>query len=262
MLEQTPLVLLHTWGGDARTWGPAAALLAAGAGRPVIAVDLPGHGSRRAEPFSLGVATAAVDVAISAAATGSTVAGVDLVGAGLGAAIAHAYTRSVAGPRAAPVRSLTLAGFPPVTGAEAEQRLRQTRARLAAVDADSFAAEYVARTLRTTDDDRRRLLRDPMAATSPQTLLATLETTLYWDRAAPSAGGSHRVPTLVLRGAHDDRVSESAATGLATMLGGTASAVPNAGHVAYLDEPQAFAEAIVAFHASVADRSTIDAKLT
>ncbi|WP_329101916.1 alpha/beta hydrolase [Micromonospora sp. NBC_01699] len=262
MSEPTSIVLLHTWGGDARTWGPVLPFLDMGPGRRLVVPDLPGHGSRRAESFTLDAATAAVDAAISGTATGSTAAGVDLVGAGLGAAIALAYTRSVAGTHPARVRSLTLAGFPPVTGAEAEERLRHTRTRLAAIGAATFAAGYVAQTLRTAAADRRRLLCEAMAATSAETLVATLATTLDWDRADPPGDSGHRLPTLVLRGADDDRVSEAAATRLAAALGGTARAVPDAGHVAYLDEPRAFAAAIVAFHASVANGSTIDARLT
>ncbi|MEU9750911.1 hypothetical protein AB0E17_35230, partial [Streptomyces niveus] len=49
----TPLLLLHTWGGDATTWAPALGHLGAG-GRHLTAPDLPGHGARAAEPFTVG----------------------------------------------------------------------------------------------------------------------------------------------------------------------------------------------------------------
>lgn len=119
-----PLLLLHTWGGDAATWDPALRHLGAG-GRHLKALDLPGHGARAAEPFTV---DGAVGTALSASAGGSEdtdrpvdsaesqdVGGaedvlrpVDVVGSGLGALVALALAQR----HPDRVRSLTLVGFP------------------------------------------------------------------------------------------------------------------------------------------------------
>ncbi|WP_329387955.1 alpha/beta fold hydrolase [Streptomyces sp. NBC_01716] len=113
----TPLLLLHTWGGSAATWGPALGHLGAG-GRHLKALDQPGHGARASEPFT-------VDGAVEGASAYADGAGsVDVVGSGLGALVALALAQR----HPDRVRSLTLVGFPPAGGAEAARRPAHTRA--------------------------------------------------------------------------------------------------------------------------------------
>ncbi|WP_330175945.1 alpha/beta hydrolase [Streptomyces sp. NBC_01498] len=269
----TPLLLLHTWGGDAGTWAPALRHLGA-AGRHSEAPDLPGHGARAAEPFTVdGAVTAALSAAGAAAGAtdgaappyedetgsetrdpdkgagaegGETYADgarpVDVVGSGLGALVALTLAQRHPGR----VRSLTLVGFPPAEGPEAARRPADTLAALERDGTDLFARNYVDSTLLSADPGHRELLRRAMAATRPEVLLGSLRATLDWRshaRAAPLA-----VPCLVLRGARDHRVAAPAADALAEQLGGVSAVVPGAGHVAYLDEPAAFAAALTDFH--------------
>ncbi|MFC9744744.1 alpha/beta fold hydrolase [Streptomyces niveus] len=233
----TPLLLLHTWGGDATTWAPALGHLGAG-GRHLTALDLPGHGARAAEPFTV---DGAVDAALSAYGTGAA-GPVDVVGAGLGALVALALTER----HQDRVRSLTLVGFPPADGAEAARRPADTRAALERDGTAVFARNYVDSTLLSADPDHRDLLRRAMAGTRPEVLLDSLRATLGWR--AHTSATALAPPCRVLRGARDHRVAAGAADALAGQLGGTAAVVPGAGHVAYLDEPAAFAAALTAFH--------------
>lgn len=233
----TPLLLLHTWGGSAATWAPALGHLGAG-GRHLTALDLPGHGSRAAEPFTVDGAVGAALSAYDTEAAGP----VDVVGAGLGALVALVLTER----HQDRVRSLTLVGFPPADGAEAARRPADTRAALERDGTAVFARNYVDSTLLSADPDHRDLLRRAMAGTRSEVLLDSLRATLGWrshTSAAPLA-----LPCRVLRGARDHRVAAGAADALAGQLGGTAAVVPGAGHVAYLDEPAAFAAALTAFH--------------
>lgn len=253
-----PLLLLHTWGGDAATWGPAVRHLGAD-GRHLKALDLPGHGARGAEPFTV---DGAVDTALSAYAEGSedtTGSGdsvrpvdttgpenatgpVDAVGSGLGALVALALAQR----HPDRVRSLTLVGFPPAGGAEAARRPADTRAALERDGAAIFARNYVDSTLLSADPAHRDLLRGSMAGTRPEVLIDSLRATLGWtEHTGPGPLG---LPCLVLRGARDHRVPAAAAEALAERLGGRGAVVPGAGHVAYLDEPEAFADALTAFH--------------
>ncbi|WP_381798723.1 alpha/beta fold hydrolase [Streptomyces niveus] len=253
-----PLLLLHTWGGDAATWDPALRHLGAG-GRHLKALDLPGHGARAAEPFTV---DGAVGTALSASAGGSEdtdrpvdsaesqdVGGaedvlrpVDVVGSGLGALVALALAQR----HPDRVRSLTLVGFPPAGGAEAARRPADTRAALNRDGAALFARNYVDSTLLSADPAHRDLLRRSMAGTRPEVLIDSLRATLGWT--AHARPGPLGLPCQVLRGARDHRVPAAAADALAERLGGGSAVVPGAGHVAYLDEPEAFATALAAFH--------------
>ncbi|MFC8077087.1 alpha/beta fold hydrolase [Streptomyces sp. NPDC057307] len=230
----TPLLLLHTWGGDAATWGPALGHLGVG-GRQLKALDLPGHGARATEPFT-------VDGAVRAAVSAHDGESVDVVGSGLGALVALALARR----HPDRVRALTLVGFPPADGAEAARRPADTRAALERDGADLFARNYVDSTLLSADPGHRDLLRRAMAGTRPEVLLDSLRATLGWATHAPATPLG--LPCQVLRGARDHRVAATAAESLAGRLGGISAVVPGAGHVAYLDEPAAFAAVLTAFH--------------
>ncbi|MFD9870190.1 alpha/beta fold hydrolase [Streptomyces niveus] len=231
-----PLLLLHTWGGDAATWEPALRHLGAG-GRHLKALDLPGHGVRAAEPFTV---DGAVNTALSTSA--DVLHPVDVVGSGLGALVALALAQR----HPDRVRSLTLVGFPPAGGAEAARRPADTRAALNRDGAALFARNYVDSTLLSADPAHRDLLRRSMAGTRPEVLIDSLRATLGWT--AHTRPGPLGLPCRVLRGARDHRVPAAAADALAERLGGGSAVVPGAGHVAYLDEPEAFATALAAFH--------------
>lgn len=80
--EGDPLVMVHGFGGDHNSWRMLVA--AAGLSRPVLAIDLPGHGKSPAhattfEPMVLAVAEAIASEGVTTA---------DLVGHSLGAAVA------------------------------------------------------------------------------------------------------------------------------------------------------------------------------
>ncbi|WP_327233309.1 alpha/beta hydrolase [Streptomyces sp. NBC_01317] len=253
----SPLLLLHTWGGDAGTWGPAVRHLGAQVPR-LEAVDLPGHGARAAEPFTVDGAVAAGSAALDRLAgagagagavigagtgTGDLAAGpAHVVGSGLGALIALVLAQR----RPDRVRSLTLVGFPPADGPEAARRPAETEALLARDGTERFAKAYVDSTVLSGDPAHGDLLYRSMAATRPEVLLDSLRATLGW--AGHVRPGPLGPPCQVVRGARDHRVGAASAAALARRLGGSTAVVPGAGHVAYLDEPEAFAATLAAFH--------------
>lgn len=77
-----PVVMLHGFGADHNSWRILVA--AAGLSRPILAIDLPGHGRSPAGATSLPEMAAAV----AAALTDEGVTAADLVGHSLGAAVA------------------------------------------------------------------------------------------------------------------------------------------------------------------------------
>ena len=151
-----PLVLVHGFGGELNGWRPLVSSL--GLGRPVLAVDLPGHGQSAALAPSLD--TYADAVAEALAAEGVTEA--DLVGHSLGAAIAA----TLAGRAALEVRSLLLlapAGLgPDINGAFLDGFLRARSAdslapwlRLLVADPAALGPGFAQATLRGRSDAAR-----------------------------------------------------------------------------------------------------------
>ncbi|GAA3508430.1 pimeloyl-ACP methyl ester carboxylesterase [Streptosporangium album] len=103
-----PVVFIHGIRVSATMWGPVLARL----DRPATAVDLPGHGTRRGEPFSMDAATSAVADAIDALGGRALVAGLSL-GGYVGIAAAERFPGRVAGLMAmgCTSRSTAMAGI-------------------------------------------------------------------------------------------------------------------------------------------------------
>jgi pyruvate dehydrogenase E2 component (dihydrolipoamide acetyltransferase) len=86
-----PLVLIHGFGGDLNSWRPLVASL--GANRPVLAVDLPGHGASPALPAP---SLSALAEAVAEALAAEHLSAIDLIGHSLGAAVATEIADSAA----------------------------------------------------------------------------------------------------------------------------------------------------------------------
>ncbi|GAA3444505.1 alpha/beta fold hydrolase [Planomonospora venezuelensis] len=87
-----PIVFVHGIRVSATMWGPVMSRL----DRPSIAVDLPGHGAGRGEPFTMDAAVSAVAGAIDGAGGRAFVAGLSL-GGYVGIAAAERFPGKVAG---------------------------------------------------------------------------------------------------------------------------------------------------------------------
>ncbi|MBG0828192.1 alpha/beta hydrolase [Planomonospora sp. ID67723] len=87
-----PIVFVHGIRVSATMWGPVMSRLA----RPAVAVDLPGHGTRRGEPFAMEAAASAVAEAIDGVGGRAFVAGLSL-GGYVGIAAAERFPGRVAG---------------------------------------------------------------------------------------------------------------------------------------------------------------------
>ncbi|WP_084779596.1 alpha/beta fold hydrolase [Planobispora rosea] len=87
-----PVVFVHGIRVSATMWGPVMDRL----DRPAVAVDLPGHGTRRGEPFTMEAATSAVAAAIDEVGGRAFVTGLSL-GGYVGIAVAERFPGRVAG---------------------------------------------------------------------------------------------------------------------------------------------------------------------
>lgn len=101
---QPRLVLVHGTRMDARQWGPYRQLLP---DVEVVAVDLPGHGSRLGERFTLDAAVATIAEAVDGAGPGRRVV---LAGHSLGGYMATVYASRYAVRPPLPIDELVLVG--------------------------------------------------------------------------------------------------------------------------------------------------------
>jgi pimeloyl-ACP methyl ester carboxylesterase len=153
--EGRPLVLVHGFGGELNTWRPLVASFRTN--RPVLAVDLPGHGASPALPAPSLTGLAG---AVAEALAEEQVSGIDLIGHSLGAAIATEMADSAA----LDIRSLFLiapAGLGPDINGDfiaGFNRARSDRSlapwlRLLVADAQALTPSFIQATARLRQDD-------------------------------------------------------------------------------------------------------------
>ncbi|MEX2468023.1 MAG: 2-succinyl-6-hydroxy-2,4-cyclohexadiene-1-carboxylate synthase [Gemmatimonadota bacterium] len=241
-----PIVLVHGFTGSAESWGGPLRSHLAESGRPVVAVEVPGHGASALDtgphPFTL-------DDALESIGSG-TRGPVDLVGYSMGGRIALHF--AVRHPER--VRRLVLESASPGLATERERADRRADdERLAArIEEDgvlAFVAEWSDRGVLRPAADRpphvrertRRIRLGNRAAGLAGALrgLGTGALPSLWDR-LPDV----RAPTLLLVGAADAKFVDIARRMAEDLPDGTVTIVPEAGHTVHLDRPDAWIAAV------------------
>ena len=239
-----PVVLLHGIGGGRAIWRGSLPALAA-AGFDAIAFDLPGYGDSALEPPG-GVDAMARAVAAAMQALGLAPAAV--VGHSMGGMVAQALAALV--PER--LRALVLACTSPAFGKpDGDWQARFVRERLAPLDAGGGMAALAAQLVPGmvapgTPPAAVAEAQAVMARVPEATYRAVLAAIVAFDRRAdlPAIG----VPTLCLAGAHDRTAPPEVMRRMAERIPGAAYAeLAGAGHVANVEQPQAFNDALVAF---------------
>ena len=225
------LVLLHGFTQTAECWGPVGDDLARD--HEVVRLDAPGHGSASDVRADLhGGARLAAD------AGGRGI----YVGYSMGARLAL----HVALEHPDVVEGLVLVGGTPGIEDDGERAARRARdhdlaGRMRSIGVEAFLAEWLDQPLfaglpgwARFEDERRRNTAEGLA--SSLELAGTGSQDPLWDRL-----GELRMPVLALAGADDVRYVEIA-RGLVARVGPHASiaVVPDAGHAAHLEQPDAF----------------------
>ena len=237
------VTFLHGFGLDGRMWEPQTSALA-GSYR-TLAIDLPGFGRSR---YREGHTPMTGEILSVLDARG--VERTHLVGASLGGAAAVDFAL-VHGDR---VRSLTLAdalllGGPPVSPAwEKAAELAKAGQREAAIEHWLTDTVFdVARTRPALWGRIRELMADYDAGHWAGTARLRWATTKPRERL-----GVLKIPTLVLIGEHDTAVFHTMATEYASSIPDARRlTIPGAGHIANMEEPEAFTRALREFFASV-----------
>lgn len=226
-----PLVLLHGFGQTARCWGAVGTDLALD--HPVTRPDAPGHGD---------AARVQADLVTTAGLLAATGGRAIYVGYSMGARMAL----HVAVHHPEMVERLVLVGG--TAGIEdrddraaRQDQDRQNAARLRVEGVEAFFATWFDQPLfaglpaeARFLDERRRNTAEGLASSLEQA--GTGSQYPLWDRLSEL-----EMPVLVMAGARDERYAALAAR-MADTIGGNAEValVPEAGHTAHLERPEAF----------------------
>jgi pimeloyl-ACP methyl ester carboxylesterase len=236
--EGPPVVLIHSLGASVHMWR---GLIDEFRGDyTLIASDCRGHGSSSNRG---GFTVSAVADDLGALTDMLGLGSFHLIGISMGGLIALTlYSRK---PES--VRSLVLADSYAYAGHEGLRRVAQTREALKSITMREFGERYASDTLLpSTPAEVRRELAEVIGRMSPEAYLQTVESILTED--VTPILSNVRVPTLVLVGEKDRRTPVAVSEHLARSIpGAELRVIPDAGHLANLDNPGAFNAAIRAF---------------
>ena len=233
------LVLVHGSRLSSAQWAPQLPLLSGRVG--VTLVDLPGHGSRAAEEFTLDRCVEVIDEAVAAVPSDDDAI---LVGHSLGGYAAMAY----AAGHGRALRGLVLAGAsttPTGPGAGVYRGVAWLTDRLGPV-----------RMTRVNDRVLRRIYPgeriEPVIAGGYYFAPTPAAWREVMARCRPSMLRSLECPVLLLNGQYDQFRWGTRAF-LEACPQARVQIIPKASHLSNLDQPEAFAEALLDFAAEVTD---------
>lgn len=240
-VDAPAIVLIHGAAWTRASWLPQMSALADTF--RVVAPDLPGHGARAGEPFTLAAALNAVDEAVNMAADGRAV--VD--GLSLGGYVAMAYAARA--PER--VRGLVLSGCSMV--------YRGLVGRLARLDALIVTRLFSAARLGRM---QARSVRGALPAEMAEPQIAAGFTfgampDIYRELCRCDFDALLRQypgPALILNGANDRLNRRGEARQLAAARNARLQIIPDAGHLSNLQQPDAFTAAVRDFAEAVAAR--------
>lgn len=241
-----PLVLLHAIATSAELWAPQMA--AWSATHRVVRLDLPGHGASAPLAEGAGYDDYAAAVAETLDALGTSQAAV--VGLSFGAMIAQ----RLAADRPDLVGRLVLANCV----AKTPPPVREMWAgRIAAVEADGMAAQvdgtlarWFTPAFRDASPVSVRWIEGLIRATPPEGFVAAGRAIMDLDHL--QLLGAVACPTLVLAGRHDQAAPPAAGEAIATAMPNARFEVLEAAHLANVEQPVAFAQAVSRFLAEAA----------
>jgi 3-oxoadipate enol-lactonase len=233
------VVLLHSLGTDGGIW--SAQIDALAAEHRVLAPDSRGHGASSWHgPLEIADWVRDLDRVLDAA----EVERATLAGLSMGGVQALAYALERPERVAALVLADTFAELAPDVAATKVDQLAgaaETRGMAA------LAAGYAAETLTGSPPaERVRAVRDPIAAMTAEAYVASARA--CFGARLGARLGEVAAPTLVLWGTRDARTPRPLAERLARDIpGATLEEIPGAGHLANLENPEAFTAAVARF---------------
>ena len=235
MPDQIPptMILLHGAGVDHHWWHPQAVALSAEF--PLQTPDLPGHGSRAGEPFRLARSIAELrDSTASLQGSRAILVGISL-GGYVAAAFADRHPEMVSG--------LVICGASMNMNGLAGLGFRLTGALLRLRGAGWIEEK-------TLEAYRKRIRPEILSSAVPNGLFMQAAMSAF---AQVSGRDYHRMlgrlaaPVLVLNGEGDEPNVRSQQELLDVLQNGSLHTIPAAGHLANLEQPETFTEALRTF---------------
>ncbi|QXR00033.1 alpha/beta fold hydrolase [Streptomyces sp. WY228] len=231
--DAPPIVFVHGTRFSAGQWSTQLAALREEF--PVAAVDLPGHGARSAEPWSLGAAAEVVARAVDALGRGPAL----VVGHSLGGYVALEFARR----RSERLRGLVLAGASASTRGPWATPYRWVAGLVPRIPADRL----------TRWNDRLLLRHYPKGVVEATIRSGYAFHTLpaAWGEVLGrfDAGAMRHVaaPALILNGEQDTVFRSGEADFARAHPDARVELIPRAGHLANFDAPDAFTDAVRRF---------------
>jgi pimeloyl-ACP methyl ester carboxylesterase len=231
--DAPPLVFVHGTRFSAGQWSPQ--ITALREDFPVAAVDLPGHGSRSAEPWSLDAATEIIAAAVDSLGRGPAL----VVGHSLGGYASLEFARR----RPHHLRGLVLAGASASTRGPWATPYRYVAGLVSRLPADRLA--------RWNDRLLRRLYPAEVVEATLRAGYAFHTLPAAWDEVLGrfDAGSMRHVaaPVLILNGEKDTVFRSGEAEFARAHPHARVELIPRARHLANFDDPDAFTDAVRRF---------------
>ena len=251
MNDSVAIVFLHGIGGGARVWTPQLASFAA-AGFVPVALDLPGYGARPpVDAMSFDDLAADVESEIARRQRDRPV----LVGHSMGGMVVQAMLRRKPNGYRAAVLSATSPAFGDPGGAFQQKFVAD---RLAPLDAGRTMADLAPGMVDGMmgphpDPAGRALAVEIMSGASERTYRAAVHCLVGFDERASL--GAFRIPVLCLSGEHDGNAPAKMMERMAAKIPGARTVcLPDVGHLANLEAPDAFDGAVLGFLREVLPR--------
>jgi 2-succinyl-6-hydroxy-2,4-cyclohexadiene-1-carboxylate synthase len=254
--EGLPLVLLHGFTGSTETWASLRSV--AEKSHTVIAVDLPGHGKSTApnDPRCYALTRVADDLisVLDRFSIDRTV----LLGYSMGGRAALRFALAH-GDR---VAGLILESLSPgiIDSAGRAARVRSDNALADAIESDGIEA-FVNRwerlpiwdTQRALPDDARNRLREQRLENRQEGLANSLRGAgAGQDEPILDRLGEIKAPTLLIAGELDIKYVDIAMSMQRVLSNARLSVIPEAGHAAHFERPEAFASVVMEFLQDIA----------
>jgi 3-oxoadipate enol-lactonase len=237
------VVLAHSLASSHAMWAPQIASLAA-AGYRVLAFDARGHGGTDAPPPPYSIATMAEDMRALMDRLG--IARAHMVGLSMGGAMVQHFAIAHPDRVASLVVVDATSAYPPAAHPMWRERAEAVAKGGVAAVAEGTLGRWFTPAWREANPAQLEEVRRMVLATPPQGFIGAVGALIGFDVA--DRLGTVRAPTLVMCGAEDQALPPQHSERIAALIPGARFAtIPEAAHIANLEQPARFDALLLPF---------------